>query len=75
MGRMNYMDQSGLFVMEDVLIDLVKQGKKVLLVKIVDQPLYMLESIDIIPDLIPRKHIFDTFDDCLDWIKEIDVTE
>lgn len=70
MGRMQYMDQSGLYAMEDVLVDLVKQGKKVLLVEIMKQPQYMLERIDIIPDLIPKEQIFDCFKDCLDWVKE-----
>ena len=69
MGRMEYIDQSGLYAMEDVLIDLVKQNKKVLLVNIVEQPRYMLERIDIIPDLIPTEQVFDDFKVCLDWIK------
>ncbi len=70
MGRMQYIDQSGLYAMEDVLADLVNQGKKVLLVKIIEQPRYMMESIDIIPDLIPKDQIFDNFKDCINWIKE-----
>jgi SulP family sulfate permease len=70
MGRMQYIDQSGLYALEDVLVDLVKDGKKVLLVKIVNQPRYMMESIDIIPDLIPEDQIFDKFRDCLAWVKE-----
>lgn len=69
MGRMQYIDQSGLYAMEDVLIDLVNQGKKVLLVNIIKQPRYMLERIDIIPDLIPEEQIFSTFKDCLKWIR------
>ena len=70
MGRMQYIDQSGLYAMEDVLIDLVNQNKKVLLVKTLEQPRYMLERIDIIPDLIPKEHLFENFKDCLIWIKE-----
>jgi sulfate permease, SulP family len=70
MGRMQYVDQSGLYAMEDVLIDLVKEGKKVLLVNIIKQPRYMLERIDIIPDLIPEDQIFKNFKDCLKWVKE-----
>ncbi|HHH49417.1 MAG TPA: SulP family inorganic anion transporter, partial [Saprospiraceae bacterium] len=70
MGRMQYIDQSGLYAMEDVLVDLVKNGKRVLMVNIVEQPKYMLERIDIIPDLVPREHLFDSFDDCLVWIKQ-----
>ena len=70
MGRMQYMDQSGLYAMEDVLVDLVKRGKTVLLVGIIEQPKYMLERIDIIPDLIPKEQIFKNFAVCLNWIKE-----
>ena len=70
MGRMQYLDQSGLYAMEDVLIDLSKQGKVVLLVDILEQPRYMLERIDIIPDLIPKEQIFINFKSCLRWIKE-----
>ncbi len=70
MGRMPYIDQSGLYALEDALIELVKEGKKVLLVNIIEQPMYMLERIDIIPDLIPREQTFNSFQDCLVWIKE-----
>lgn len=70
MGRMQYMDQSGLYAMEDVLVDLVKQDKKVLFVNALKQPKYMMERIDIIPDLVPPEQIFKSFQDCLQWIKE-----
>ena len=70
LGRMQYMDQSGLYAMEDVLVDLVTSGKRVLFVNMINQPRYMLERIDIIPDLIPTEHIFDNFSDCLIWINK-----
>jgi SulP family sulfate permease len=70
MDRMSYIDQSGLYAMEDVLIDLSNQGKKVLLTSLMKQPKYMLERIDIIPDLIPKEQLFENFKDCLVWIKE-----
>ncbi|MBL4661013.1 MAG: SulP family inorganic anion transporter [Alcanivoracaceae bacterium] len=69
MERMQYMDQSGLYAMEDILIDLVKAGKNVLLINIMEQPKYMLERIDIIPGLIPQTQLFDNFNDALLWIK------
>jgi len=68
MGRMQYIDQSGLYALEDALVELVNQNKKVLLVNILKQPKYLLERIDIIPDLVPKEQLFDTFDDCLKWI-------
>ncbi|MFK7775738.1 MAG: SulP family inorganic anion transporter [Saprospiraceae bacterium] len=70
MGRMPYMDQSGLYAMEDVLVDLRGEGIDVLLVGITKQPKYMMERIDIIPDLIPEEHLFNNFNNCLKWIKE-----
>lgn len=69
LGRMQYMDQSGLYAMEDVLVDLKKDGINVLFVGLLNQPRYMMERIDIIPDLIPKEHIFPTFKACLNWIK------
>ena len=69
LGRMQYVDQSGLYAMEDVLVDLRKDNINVLFVGLLRQPQYMMERIDIIPDLIPKEHIFTTFKDCLTWIK------
>lgn len=69
MGLMQYLDQSGLYALEDVLIDLKKSNINVLFVDVLKQPRYMMERVDIIPDLIPEEHIFPTFDECLEWIK------
>ncbi|TNJ46996.1 SulP family inorganic anion transporter [Tamlana fucoidanivorans] len=69
LGRMQYMDQSGLYAMEDMLQELSKKHIEVLFVNLLKQPKYMMERIDIIPDLIPREHIFKDFKSCLKWIK------
>jgi len=69
MGRMPYVDQSGLYALEDILVDLASKDIKVLLVNVLKQPKYMFERIDIIPDLIPKDHVFKTFHSCLIWIK------
>jgi len=69
LDRMEYMDQSGLYVMEDMLLDFKMKGIEVLFVNLLKQPRYMMEPIDIIPDLIPNEHIFESFKTCLEWIK------
>ncbi len=69
MGKMPYVDQSGLFALEDVLIDLEKNGINVLFVDVLEQPKYMMENIGIIPDLVSQEHIFKTFDECMVWVK------
>jgi SulP family sulfate permease len=70
LGRMQYMDQSGLYAMEDMLQDLKKKNIEVLFVNLLKQPRYMMERIDIIPDFIPKEHVFTSFDACVKWIKE-----
>lgn len=70
LDRMQYMDQSGLYAMEDMIQDLKTKEVEVLFVKLLKQPRYMMERIDIIPDFIPENHIFDTFKDCVSWAKE-----
>ena len=67
--KMPYIDQSGLYAMEDVLVDLRKDDINVLFVGLLNQPKLMMERIDIIPDLIPEKYLFETFNGCLSWIK------
>ncbi len=69
LGRMQYMDQSGLYAMEDVLQELRKNNITVLFVDLLKQPRYMMERIDIIPDLVSEDCIFKNFKDCTQWIK------
>ena len=70
LGRMQYMDQSGLYAMEDMLQDLKNKNVEVLFVGLLQQPRYMMERIDIIPDFIPEEHIFNSFKECVKWIKK-----
>ena len=65
MDEVTYMDQSGVFAMEDVLIDICSNNKKVLLVGLLDQPKYMMEKLGIIPDLISKEQLFETKKDSL----------
>ena len=70
MDRMEYIDQSGLYALEDSIVELKKDGKNVLVVDMQTQPKYMMERIDIIPDLIPEEYIFVDFKTCLQWVKD-----
>lgn len=69
MDKMEYLDQSGLYAIEDVLIELNSDKKVILLVNIQKQPRYMMERIGIIPELITNQHLFANISSCLDWVK------
>ena len=70
MDRVPYMDQTGLYAMEETLFDLNKKGLQVLLIGLKKQPEDMLRSIDIIPNLISEKQLFDNIDNGFVWLKK-----
>ncbi|KGK30230.1 SulP family inorganic anion transporter [Cellulophaga sp. E6(2014)] len=70
MGRMQYLDQSGLYTLEDVLLDLKKENINVFFVGVLKQPRYMMERVNIIPHLVPDTHIFKNFTECLAYVKD-----
>ena len=61
LSRMQYMDQTGLYVMEDALKDLRARGVNVVFVGLLDQPRYMMERIDIIPGLVAESEVYENF--------------
>lgn len=68
LGRMPYLDQSGLYALEEFLTSLRKKEVTILLVNIQDQPRYLMERIDIIPDLVSENYIFPSFEACVEWL-------
>ncbi|MEM8825666.1 MAG: SulP family inorganic anion transporter, partial [Pseudomonadota bacterium] len=63
-----YIDQSGLYALEDAVLDLERKGADVLIVGAQDQPLDMMKRINLIPALIQEEHVFDTMADCQAWL-------
>lgn len=70
LSRMQYMDQTGLYVMEDALKDLRARGVNLIFVGLLDQPRYMMERIDIIPGLIAEDQAYESFKIYLKQIAE-----
>ena len=69
MEQVPYIDQSGLYALEDALYELQQKQVAVLLVGIHSQPLDMLRRIDIVPALIPEEHLFETLDVGIEWVQ------
>lgn len=70
MRRVPYIDQSGLYAMEEVLMKLKKDNITVLITGLEKQPKYLMERIDIIPDLISEDCIFSDFKTCMTFLNE-----
>lgn len=69
MKKVSYMDQSGLSALDDVLVDLCANDKKVLLVGVPKQPLYMLRKARVVPLLIPDEQVLEDFDQALQSLR------
>lgn len=70
MGLVPYIDQSGIYALEDAVIALKKRGITVLITGIQDQPKDMLSRINFIPNLIPEEHLFDEFLHCISQLEK-----
>ena len=73
MRRVSFMDQSGLYAMETAIKDLQKKGIMVLMTIIQPQPLYMLQTLHVIPDLVPEELTFKTFEECTEFLKRCEI--
>ena len=63
MEKVPYMDQSGVFALEDVLLDLDKKNIKILIAGIQSQPMHLMKTIGILGELVPKERIFDNLSD------------
>jgi SulP family sulfate permease len=70
MDRVPHMDQSGLYALEEAILDLTRKDVTVLLTGLEPQPAVMLKRINAIPELIPEDQIFEDFQDSIKWLKQ-----
>ena len=70
MKRVSFMDQSGAYAMETAIKDMQAKGIEVFMTIIQPQPDAIMHKTHIIPTLVPRKHTFKTFHECILYIKE-----
>lgn len=70
MKKVPFIEQTGLYALEDAILSLEQKGIEVLLTGLQDQTRNQMENIKIIPGLIPNDNLFETFMECVEWLKE-----
>ncbi len=70
MDKVPYVDQSGLYAMEDAILDLQRQNIRVVFTDVHGQPLEIFEKFNIIPGLIERELCFQDFKSCALWLEK-----
>ena len=63
-------DQSGMYAIEDAVLELEKAGINVIMTGIQKQPEDMLRNISLIPDLIEEEHLFKNFKSAIEALKK-----
>ena len=71
MEKVPFIDQTGLYALEESIHTLEQKKVNVLITGIQQQPEEMLRSIKVIPDLVEEEHLFKSFDNCLTWLATI----
>lgn len=69
MRLVSFMDQSGLYAMEESIKDIQARGAQVLMTIIQPQPMYMLKNMKLIPEVVPEDHTFPTFEACTEYLR------
>ncbi|MCB0580348.1 MAG: SulP family inorganic anion transporter [Phaeodactylibacter sp.] len=69
MDLVPYVDQSGLYAMEEAVRELQEQGILVVFTGLHGQPLDMFERINLVPGLVSEEYLFESFEDCINWLK------
>jgi len=70
MDKVPYVDQSGLYAMENAIQDLHTLGIKVVFTDVHGQPRDMFETFELIPGLVPEEYCFETFKEASEWLEE-----
>ena len=63
MDRVTYMDQSGIYALQDVLVDLEAAGLKVFVVGLPQDQIDQLEAMHIVPTVLSEEDFFHNFDE------------
>ena len=62
MENVPYIDQSGMYAIEDAVLELESRNITIIMTGMQKQVLYMLKNIKLIPDVIPEDQIFEDFE-------------
>ena len=70
MEKVPFIDQTGLYALEESVLALEQKGIEVILAGLQIQPEDQLRRIQLIPDLVSNQHIFPDFESSVQWLTE-----
>jgi SulP family sulfate permease len=70
MKNVPYIDQSGMYAIEDAVMAMQEKNIKIFITGLQEQPKDMLKKIDLIPDMIDEAQLFDDFEQCIQALEK-----
>lgn len=70
MEKVTFIDQTGLYALEEAIEDLLRKNIRVLITGAQGEPLKMLTETRLIPDIVPEEKVFAEFEACKNWLKQ-----
>jgi SulP family sulfate permease len=74
MKRVPYIDQSGLYALESIILNIEQNNVQVFLLQLQKQPSALMRNINLIPDVIDESSLFYDYESCTNavvkYIKE-----
>ena len=70
MSLVPYIDQSGIYAIDDAVMELQKKGVLVLMSGLQEQPKAMLQNLGLIPQLIPEEYLFSCFEEAIKALED-----
>ena len=70
MKNVPYIDQSGLYALEEVIKEMQKANITVVMTMVQEQPLWLFRKTKFVPNIVPEKYLFCCIEDCATWLKE-----
>ena len=72
MERVPYVDQSGLYALENAALDLRTKGAILMMTGVQAQPLDMMRKINLVPELVPGEYLFQDMEQFQRWLANSD---
>jgi SulP family sulfate permease len=71
MKNVPYIDQSGMYVIEDAVMAMQEKNIRVYFTGLQEQPKDMLKQIDLIPGMVSEMQLFDDFQQCIQSLESV----
>jgi SulP family sulfate permease len=69
--RVPYIDQTGIYALEEIIRDLKNKGIEVMFVNVQAEPLKTRKRMHLVPNVVPENNFFSNMNQCMKHLQEV----